>query len=169
MNTKITFLKSIKGPDNPADRGPQKRHRSRLLIALVSLLVLHIFTSSLTAQTTTSTIEGTITDPNGAVVAGATVTATGPALAIERKTVTDGDGYYRLTALPAGVYSLTISQRGFATDTYSVELTLNRVAKFDAQLKVGAEVGAQVTVTAELPLLEPNASSTGATITPTEI
>ena len=118
------------------------------------------------AQTTTSTIEGTVTDPNGAVIAGAKVSATGSTLATERSTVTDSDGYYRLTALPAGTYTLTISQQGFTTGTYQVELTLNRTAKFDAQLKVGGDVGAQVTVTTELPLIEPTASSTGATITP---
>ena len=125
--------------------------------------------SSVGAQTTTSTIEGTVTDPNGAVIAGAKVTASGATLATERSVVTDSEGYYRLTALPAGVYTLTISQQGFATSTYRVELTLNRVAKFDAQLKVGGDVGAQVTVTSELPLLEPSASSTGATVTPQQI
>jgi hypothetical protein len=118
------------------------------------------------AQTTTSTIEGTVTDPNGAVIAGATVKASGTTLATERSTTTDSDGHYRLTALPAGTYTLTIVQQGFATGTYQVELTLNRTAIFDAQLKVGADVGAQVTVTSELPLIEPNASSTGSTITP---
>src|SRR3954454_19630679 len=125
--------------------------------------------SGIGAQTTTSTIEGTVTDPNGAVIAGATVTASGTTLATERSTTTDSDGYYRLTALPAGTYTVTVSQQGFSTTKYQVELTLNRVAKFDAQLKVGSTGGEQVTVTSELPLLEPNASSTGATITPQEI
>jgi len=121
------------------------------------------------AQTTTSTIEGTVTDPNGAVIAGAKVSANGTTLATERNVVTDSDGYYRLTALPAGSYTVTISQQGFTTGVYQVELTLNRVAKFDAQLKVGSGVGEQVTVTSELPLIEPNASSTGSTITPQAI
>src|SRR5689334_23969075 len=89
------------------------------------------------AQTTTSTIEGIVTDPNGAVIAGAKVAANGSTLSTERNTVTDSDGYYRLSALPAGTYTLTISQQGFTTGTYQVELTLNRTAKFDAQLKVG--------------------------------
>ena len=80
------------------------------------------------AQTTTSTIEGTVTDPNGAVIAGAKVSANGTTLATERNVVTDSDGYYRLTALPAGSYTVTISQQGFTTGVYQVELTLNRVA-----------------------------------------
>jgi hypothetical protein len=136
---------------------------------IISSCMVFAFVScflNLGAQTTTSTIEGTVTDPNGAVIAGANVTAAGATLATERSTVTDNDGHYRLSALPAGSYTVTISQKGFTAGTYKVELTLNRVTTFDGQLKVGGDVGAQVTVTSELPLLEPNASSTGATITP---
>ena len=107
---------------------------------------------SVGAQTTTSTIEGTVTDPNGAVIAGATVTASGTTLATERSVTTNSDGFYRLTALPAGMYTLTITQSGFASGSFQVELTLNRVARFDAQLKVGNNV-TEVTVTSELPLL----------------
>lgn len=132
-------------------------------LALLSLSL------SVTAQTTTSTIEGTITDPNGAVIAGATVTATGATLAAERRVVTNAEGFYRLTALPAGNYMLTVSQTGFSAATYNFELTLNREVTLDVQLKVGDSVGGEVTVTGELPLIEPNASSTGSTITPQQI
>ena len=125
--------------------------------------------SSVGAQTTTSTIEGTVTDPNGAVIAGATVTASGATLVTERSAVTDNEGYYRLAALPAGTYTLTITQQGFATAKYKVELTLNRVATLNAQLQVGGGVGAQVNVTDELPLIEPSTSATGSTVTPQEI
>jgi hypothetical protein len=64
---------------------------------------------------------------------------------------------------------VTISQAGFAASTSNIELTLNRVATFDVQLQVGNGVGGVVTVTDELPLLEPNASSTGLTVTPQQI
>ncbi|HEX3101118.1 MAG TPA: TonB-dependent receptor, partial [Pyrinomonadaceae bacterium] len=120
------------------------------------------------AQTTTSTIEGTVTDPNGAVVAGATVKVSAVTLATERSATTDTEGFYRIPALPAGTYTLTISGKGFAARTSNVELTLNRVATFDVKLQVGA-VGTEVTVTDELPLLETNASSSGATVTPKQI
>lgn len=126
------------------------------------------FFSVVMSQTTTSTIEGTITDPNGAVIAGATAKASGANLATERSATTDAEGFYRITALPAGMYTVTISQTGFATKTSNIELTLNRTATFDVQLQVGSG-SAQVTVTSELPLLEPNASSTGMTVTPQQI
>ena len=140
----------------------------KYFISSCVLFVFVSFCSSAAAQTTTSTIEGTVTDPNGAVIAGATVKASGTTLAAERTATTDAEGFYRLVALPAGMYNITISQTGFAAGTSNVELSLNRVATFDVQLQVGNGV-AQVDVTNELPLLEPNAASTGQTITPRQI
>ncbi|MGH9819420.1 MAG: TonB-dependent receptor, partial [Pyrinomonadaceae bacterium] len=143
--------------------------KTKYFISSCVLLLLIGFSFSVYGQTITSTIEGTVTDPNGAVVAGATVKATGTANAVERSVVTDNQGFYRLTALPAGSYTIDISQTGFTPGTYRVELTLNRVARFDAQLQVGGGVGGVVTVTNELPLIEPTASSSGQTITPRQI
>lgn len=128
-----------------------------------------LFSLGVTAQTITSTIEGIVTDPNGAVIAGATVKAAGTTLAAERTATTDAEGFYRLTALPAGTYTLTVSGSGFATSTSSLELTLNRVATIDVRLKVGSAVGEVVTVTNELPLLDSNAPTTGLTVTPRQI
>jgi len=169
MKTKITFPKSIKSPESPADNGPQKRHRSSLLITLVSLLVLHIFTSSLTAQTTTSTIEGTVKDANGALVAGAKVNISGSTLATGRNAVTDASGFYRIVSLPAGMYTLTVSQTGFAATTSTIELTLNRTATVDFQLVVGEVSGTQVVSASEQPILDTETPATGATITPRKI
>lgn len=132
------------------------------------LFVFIGFFTNASAQTTTSNIEGIVTDANGAVVAGATVKASGTTLAAERTATTDAEGFYRLIALPAGTYTVTISQTGFAASTSNIELTLNRVATFDVQLQVGSGT-AQVEVTNELPLLEPSASSTGTTVTPRQI
>ncbi len=126
------------------------------------------FFSVVRSQTTTSTIEGTVTDANGAVVSGATVKASGATLAAERSVVTDSEGFYRLVALPAGTYKVTVSRSGFNTAAYSVELTVNRTGVLNAQLVVGT-AGGEVTVTGELPLLEPTASSTGSTVTPQQI
>lgn len=141
----------------------------KYLLGLVAVMTTISISSAVTAQTITSTIEGTVTDPNGAVVAGATVRAAGVNLAADRSAVTDSSGSYRIPALPAGDYTLTVTQSGFADAAYRIELTLNRVATFDVQLKVAGAVTGEVTVTTELPLLEPTASSTGSTITPREI
>ncbi|NJM54291.1 MAG: carboxypeptidase regulatory-like domain-containing protein [Blastocatellia bacterium] len=107
-------------------------------------MVILTFTLSAFGQTTTSTIEGTVTDANGAVISGATVKTVGASL--ERSVTTDKEGFYRLVALPAGVYTITISQTGFANSTNKIELTLNRVAIFNTQLQVGGNVG-EVSIT----------------------
>ena len=133
----------------------------RYIFGLCAVFTLIGIFSAVNAQTTASNIEGIVTDQNGAVIAGATVKASGVNVSAERSAVTDNEGSYRLVALPAGTYNLTVSQTGFATRVFNIELTLNRVAKFDAQLSVGGGVAGEVTVTSELPLLEPTASSTG--------
>src|SRR5215212_7943615 len=117
-----------------------------LIVLSLSLFMFHLLSSSANAQTTTSTIEGTVTDANGAVISGATVRANGTTLAVERSVTTDAEGFYRFAALPAGTYTITISQTGFAVTTSNVELTLNRTATLDIQLQVG-DTSAQVTVT----------------------
>lgn len=136
-----------------------------LALALATTLIL---SGPAVGQTITSTVEGVVTDANGALVRGATVKATEKSVETERTATTDADGFYRLPALPAGSYTITVSQPGFATRSFDVELTLNRVARFDVKLDVGG-VGTEVTVTDETPLIETAASSSGATVTPRQI
>src|SRR5690242_12451522 len=132
--------------------------------ALLSLMVVPAL-----AQTTVSTIEGTIKDPQGSVVSGANVAVKSAALGIERTATSDANGFYRITALPAGNYSLTITHTGFSTRSFDdIELTVNRTLTLDIPLEVGA-VQEQVDVVAYAQLLNPTASSTGATVTPQQI
>ena len=139
-------------------------------LTLGLLLLFPLITSQpALAQTTTSTIEGTIKDAQGSVVAGAQVGVKSAALGIERNTTSDAAGFYRVTALPAGTYSLTISHSGFAPRTFeNIELTLNRTLTLDIPLEVGA-VQEQVDVIESAQLLNPTTASTGATITPQQI
>jgi outer membrane receptor protein involved in Fe transport len=143
--------------------------RSIRIIVGVSVFFL-LFSLPAAGQTTTSSIEGTVTDPNGGLIAGAEVKASGTPLASERSVTANAEGFYRLTALPAGAYTLTVSHAGFATSTSNIELTLNRVVTLNITLQVGDIVGGVANVTSDvLPLLEPNASATGATVTPKQI
>jgi hypothetical protein len=133
------------------------------------LFLLLLFPLSALAQTTVSTIEGTIKDAQGSVVSGAQIAVKSPALGIERTATSDANGFYRVTALPAGNYSITISHTGFSTRTFdNVELTVNRTLTLDIPLEVGA-VQEQVDVVEFAQLLNPTASSTGSTITPQQI
>ena len=135
----------------------------RVLLVLIALLLP---ASNTVAQTTTSTIEGTVTDSTGAVVPGAEIKVTGTTLAAERTATSGANGFYRVTALTAGNYTLVIAAKGFATRTVALELTLNRVALLDVALQLEA-VEATIEVTS--PQVDATTSATGMTITPRQI
>jgi hypothetical protein len=156
---------------NPTrDNGRAIRRRCRPpLDILLLLFAFHLLAAGATAQTTTSTIEGTVRDAQGAVIAGAQVSVRAESLGIERTAVTDEDGFYRVAALPAGTYSLTVSRTGFADrGLENIELTVNRTVTLDVQLEVGAVQG-QVDVSADPLLIDPTSPATGATVTPRQI
>jgi hypothetical protein len=118
---------------------------------------------------TTSNIQGTIKDPQGAVVSGAQVTAKSTSVSIERSTTSDEEGFYRLAALPAGNYTVTVSRSGFTNSTFqNVELTVNRTMDLDVQLEVG-NVKEQINITGEAALIDPTTAATGSTVTPRQI
>src|SRR2546423_3214023 len=104
-----------------------------LLCALICLVALPAH-----AQTFRGTILGTVTDPNGALVPGAKVTAKNIGTGIERETVTDGEGNYTLAELPIGTYEVKATQTGFQTAVVSnvvVEIAGER--RVDVTLNVG--------------------------------
>ena len=139
----------------------------KVLLVLCSAALLSLMVAPALAQTTVSTIEGTIKDPQGSVVAGAQVVV--KSLGIERSATSDAEGFYRIAALPAGIYSLAITHSGFATRNFdNVELTVNRTLTLDIPLEVGA-VSGQVDIVGYAQLLNPTSSSTGATVTPQQI
>jgi hypothetical protein len=142
----------------------------RLVSGSAFLAILALFASlRLASAQTTSTIEGTVTDKQGLALAGAQVHAEGVSIGADRSTTTDSNGEYRLLALPAGTYRLTVTRDGFRTGVYeNLEVTLNRTLHYDARLDVGSSHD-QVEVSSELPLLEVESSAQSTTITPREI
>src|SRR5690242_8396742 len=121
---------------------------------LANLLASIFLVSSVTAQVaTTGKITGIVTDPSGAVVANATVTANSSALFAKRTTTTHADGSYLLDLLPPGAYDVTVSQAGFRAFTQTgIVLTAGFTATVSPRLQVG-EVNQAVTVEGE-PLLD---------------
>jgi outer membrane receptor protein involved in Fe transport len=105
----------------------------------VAALSLALFATSALAQTsTTGSIEGMVTDPNGAAVKGATVTATSPQLISARTATTSDDGRYQILNLPPGRYKVEVDAGGFAKFTSGdVEVNLGRTSSADAALSLG--------------------------------
>jgi hypothetical protein len=109
-------------------------------------LTLALLGLSLTAlgQTSRGTVSGTVTDPNGAVIAGANVTLTSVQTKLTRTTTTSDDGLYRFEAVDPGTYSINVTSTGFGELTKTgVEVRANLNAEVSAQL---APSGQQVTV-----------------------
>jgi hypothetical protein len=99
-------------------------------------------------------IWGTVTDPSGAVVTNATVTATDIAKGIKHTVVTDNNGQYRLTGLQPATYSLSVSKSGFQSElAKNVVVNVGQTSTVDFPMKV-SQVSEQVEVTAEPPVVE---------------
>jgi len=98
------------------------------------------------AQSATATLTGVVTDEQSAVIAGATLTVTDIAKAVERKTTTNNDGLFVVPQLPPSRYKIKIVQSGFAaTEISALVLNVGEQANLKVQLKV-AQVGEIVTI-----------------------
>jgi Carboxypeptidase regulatory-like domain len=101
----------------------------------------------------TSAIEGTVTDPNGAVVNKAVVTIKSSSTGIERTVETSESGYFRISSLPAATFTLTIRAGGFKTTQKEVTLEVAQIRTLNLALELGAQT-AEVLVTTEAPQIE---------------
>jgi hypothetical protein len=119
------------------------------------LLIATIFSSvNFAQQSATATIEGNVTDANGAVIAGANVKAINKATSAERTTVSDSNGNYSFRLLPIGIYSVKVEKQGFSTKQINeVALNIEKTVRVDVQLDVG-QVQTVVEVTSEAPITE---------------
>src|SRR5215472_15718335 len=135
------------------------------ILALVFLL----WVSPLPAQLPTATLLGTVTDPQGAVVAGATVTARNTETGFSRNLTTGSDGAYRFNALPVGNYEVEVSHEGFNTETRKgLTLLVSQEIVVNMQLQVGA-ASQNIVVTEEVPLVETTNASLGSIVSQQQV
>jgi outer membrane receptor protein involved in Fe transport len=108
------------------------------LFMFVAALSLALFAISAFGQsTTTGSLEGLVTDPNGAAVKGATVTVTSPNLMSSKTATTGDDGRYQIPALPPGTYKVIIEAGGFAKfESGAVGVNLGRTSTADATMQL---------------------------------
>lgn len=129
--------------------------RNQLLAILSAMLFLFMPAApSLAQQAATATLEGLITDPAGAVVPNATVTARNTQTGLTRTIQTDASGVYRLAALPPGSYDLNVTAPNFAeAKRTGITLTVGQKLNLEVALSIGAS-SATVNITAEAPVIE---------------
>src|SRR6476646_3289737 len=119
-------------------------------VIIISAFVLAIFTSPTRAQTqiTTGTIQGTVTDANGAAVPDASVELKNIDTNFSRSTATDEEGRFIALQLPPGKYNVTITKSGFATlVAEKAEVSVGSALNLQLQMKV-SQVQETVTVLA---------------------
>ncbi len=116
-------------------------------------------------QTITGSVNGTVTDPSGAVVPNATVTATSVETAVATTSKTNGDGIYNIRFLQIGTYKITIVAPGFSPLTVGpFALETNQNAKIDANMSLEGQKQNVAVSSDYLPLLNTENSTLATTL-----
>ncbi|HEY3138917.1 MAG TPA: TonB-dependent receptor [Blastocatellia bacterium] len=141
-----------------------------LLRGVAAFLLLNaLLIISAAAQVTTGDITGRVMDPQGNVVAGATITARNTATGFSRSTTTNDSGDYTIAQLPPGKYEVTVEAKGFSRalqKDFEVSVGTRPTLNFD--LRAGG-VAETVEVQGGAPLIETTKSEIAGVVTPTEV
>jgi len=116
-------------------------HRLTRAVLVVLLLTALPLTTFVQAQSSTTSLRGTVSDPQGAVLPDATVTLSSPATGFSESKKTDRDGVYQFLQLPPGTYTLTVNKPGFAPlKENDLQLLVNVPATSNLSMRVKGEV-----------------------------
>ncbi len=130
--------------------------RSRLMLPAIRwsvFLALMLLCASHAGAQVAASLSGQVTDPSGAAVQAATVTARNVETGVVRSTVSDDQGHYQLSALPLGEYEVRANKSGFAESVRKgVHLVVGEDATVDFALQIG-QVSRQIEVNADAPLV----------------
>ena len=130
----------------------QPSHRNLILTIFAAALLL--IAASAWAQSFRGSIRGAVTDPSGAVIAGAKVTAKNIATGLQREATTGPDGAYVLAELPAGEYTVRAESAGLSPTAQNVQVNVGRDTTADFDLTRLQQQKEQITITEEAPLVE---------------
>ncbi len=141
----------------------------KLCVLAMIFAALNLVSLNVAGQQITGSIRGTVSDPSGAIVQAATVTAKQIETGLTRVAITDRQGEYVLVELPIGHYQLEIQAKGFQTHLrQGISLDVNQTATIGIHLKLGSETQ-QVEVSANAALVQSTVSSLGETVMEHEI
>lgn len=125
-----------------------KGKRINAAIIVWAFIFSILITQGIFAQTETSSVSGVVTDPQGKVLTGATVTLTNPAKNFTRTQTTNEDGTYTFAAIPPDTYTLEVSATGFKkTILNSVQALVAKPTETNVQLEIG-NINEAITVSA---------------------
>ena len=135
----------------------------RKICAALALCAL-VLSSPAFAQQTTGNITGRITDDQNAAIPGVTVTGKNTETGFVRTGVTDGEGIYRLSAMPVGTYDITAELQGFSKiESKGIVLNVGQTLDIPVTLKV-ATLSESVEVRGETPMVERTSSAVGGVV-----
>ncbi|HXI38341.1 MAG TPA: carboxypeptidase-like regulatory domain-containing protein, partial [Bryobacteraceae bacterium] len=133
-------------------------------VCLLSLCFLLAVAAAMAQTGVDGAILGVVTDANGGVVPGATVTVTKLDTGVQRTETSRSDGSFEISALPQGLYSVTVTFAGFKTwNLAKTDLTISEHKRVSPTLQVG-EVNERVTVEAITDLLQTEKAETGGVV-----
>ncbi|MFT3913840.1 MAG: carboxypeptidase regulatory-like domain-containing protein [Anaeromyxobacteraceae bacterium] len=137
------------------------------LLRLLRVAPIALVFAGVASAQTTGTIIGVVTDAStGKPVAGAVVIATSPNLQGEQTAVTDGNGNYRLTLLPAGEYKLAVQLEGYKpSDRSDIRLSIDKTLRANlAVVPEAVQIDEQVVKTGTAPVINVGSAESGSVI-----
>jgi hypothetical protein len=138
--------------------------KRKVLRWVLFLVTLSLGLVNATAQTTSATVTGTITDPNGAAIPQASVMIENLQTHSRSEVTSNGDGLYRVAGLIPGIYRETVSKQGFKADIRDgIELHGQDELAINFSMQLGS-VSESVTVTSAEPLLQSESSTVSTVI-----
>src|ERR1041384_7980528 len=136
------------------------RVKSRAIVYVIGFALLFA-TTSMSAQSTTATLQGTVIDQTGAVVPNAEIKITNTATNLIRTTKTDSTGSYLVPALPIGTYNIEVTASGLGKQIVTgLVLDVGRTVSQNLTLKPAA-VQETISITGEAPVVESTTMTVG--------
>ncbi|HKC62374.1 MAG TPA: carboxypeptidase-like regulatory domain-containing protein, partial [Pyrinomonadaceae bacterium] len=157
------------GMKTSADQAPSlKRFAGGILFLILALSLGGAY--AFAQVTASSAISGTVTDKNGAVVKGATVTVTNKSTGLSRTATTGDSGEYKIDLLPAGRYDVKVSATGFGdAAAENTEILIGQTNTIDFALTPGAVTGNVTVTSGETELVNKEKTDISLNITPRDV
>ncbi len=144
----------------------RRNRQPRFLLLALSVALAASMLPPAFGQATTGSISGSVTDPNGAPIAGVRVQATQSSTGQILNATTTDAGLYLLPSVPVGIYALTVEHPGFEKTTEeNVEIQVAVQATIDFKLQIGT-VQQNVEVHSQVSMLETDTPQEGENLTP---